>query len=86
MRFVIASFMARPDLSRSAILGRGVDYVVGCPGISENLAYANAAPTACGRGWSGASVSTGCNRSQFPTRQYWYGGWSALLRARLPSP
>ncbi|WP_294325395.1 hypothetical protein [uncultured Sphingomonas sp.] len=44
MRFVIASFMARPDLSRSAILGRGVDYVVGCPGISENLAYANAAP------------------------------------------
>lgn len=44
MRFVIASFMARPDLARGAIIGRGVDYVIGCPGISENLTYANAAP------------------------------------------
>lgn len=44
MRFVIASFMAQPARARDAILGRGVDYVIGCPGISENLAYANDAP------------------------------------------
>jgi hypothetical protein len=44
MRFVIASFMADPALVRTALAMRQVDYVIGCPGISENLTYSRDAP------------------------------------------